>query len=125
MGESQRSRSRGNNINGSYFKIVVVKTDPGYGRGPNNKGTGKIVATFCPWPGRRAEQAVGRASRATPGPLLVPTGGAWRGSSGRPACGLGRSGASALSTPTYPISRSNDRATRPAETLERRGLCEA
>jgi IPT/TIG domain-containing protein/Big-like domain-containing protein len=37
----------GNTINGSYFKIVVVKTDPGYAPGPNNSGTGKIVATFC------------------------------------------------------------------------------
>jgi IPT/TIG domain/Bacterial Ig-like domain (group 3) len=37
----------GNTINGSYAKIVVVKTDPGYAPGPQNAGTGKIVATFC------------------------------------------------------------------------------
>ena len=37
----------GSKVNGSYFKIVVVKTDPGYAPGPNNSGTGKIVATFC------------------------------------------------------------------------------
>jgi IPT/TIG domain-containing protein len=39
---------KGNAINGDYVKIVVVKTDPGYAPGPNNSGTGKIVATFCP-----------------------------------------------------------------------------
>ena len=39
---------KGNVINGDYVKIVVVKTDPGYAPGPNNSGTGKIVATFCP-----------------------------------------------------------------------------
>jgi hypothetical protein len=34
-------------INGNYVKIVVVKTDPGYSPGPQNSGTGTIVATFC------------------------------------------------------------------------------
>jgi hypothetical protein len=38
----------GNTLNGSYVKIVVVKTDPGYAPGPANVGSGKIVATFCP-----------------------------------------------------------------------------
>lgn len=37
----------GNKINGNYSKIVVVKTNPGYAPGPNNSGTGTIVATFC------------------------------------------------------------------------------
>ena len=38
---------QGNTISGSYTKIVVVKTDPGYAPGPGNAGRGKIVATFC------------------------------------------------------------------------------
>jgi hypothetical protein len=37
----------GNTLSGNYTRIVVVKTDPGYAPGPNNSGTGKIVATFC------------------------------------------------------------------------------
>jgi hypothetical protein len=37
----------GHAINGDYVKIVVVKTDPGYSPGPQNAGTGTIVATFC------------------------------------------------------------------------------
>ena len=37
----------GNKINGNYNKIVVVKTNPGYAPGPQNSGTGTIVATFC------------------------------------------------------------------------------
>jgi IPT/TIG domain/Bacterial Ig-like domain (group 3) len=37
----------GNKINGNYIKIVVVKTNPGYAPGPQNSGTGTIVATFC------------------------------------------------------------------------------
>lgn len=37
----------GKTLNGSYFEIVVVKTDPGYAPGPLNQGNGKIVATFC------------------------------------------------------------------------------
>ena len=39
---------KGNTISGNYAKIVVVKTDPGYAPGPQNSGTGTIVATFCP-----------------------------------------------------------------------------
>ena len=37
----------GPNITGRHVKIVVVKTDPGYGPSPGHAGTGKIVATFC------------------------------------------------------------------------------
>jgi hypothetical protein len=37
----------GNKLNGNYSKIVVVKTNPGYAPGPQNSGTGTIVATFC------------------------------------------------------------------------------
>jgi hypothetical protein len=37
-----------NKINGNYIRIVVVKTNPGYAPGPENSGTGTIVATFCP-----------------------------------------------------------------------------
>ena len=37
----------GATINGNYIKIVVVKTGPGYAPGPENSGTGTIVATFC------------------------------------------------------------------------------
>jgi Pro-kumamolisin, activation domain/Bacterial Ig-like domain (group 3)/Subtilase family len=36
-----------NTLNGNYVKIVVVKTNPGYAPGPQNAGTGTIVATFC------------------------------------------------------------------------------
>jgi hypothetical protein len=28
-------------------RIVVVRTDPGYGPSPGHAGTGTIVATFC------------------------------------------------------------------------------
>jgi IPT/TIG domain len=44
---ASRITKKGNTISGSYAKIVVVKTDPGYAPGPQNSGTGKIVATFC------------------------------------------------------------------------------
>jgi kumamolisin len=37
----------GNVVNGSWGKIVVVKTDPGYQPSPGHPGTGTIVATFC------------------------------------------------------------------------------
>ena len=43
-----RVTKSGDTINGNYFKIVVVRTDPGYRPGPQNAGTGTIVATFCP-----------------------------------------------------------------------------
>ncbi len=38
----------GSTINGSWNKIVVVRTDPGYSPNPGHAGTGTIVATFCP-----------------------------------------------------------------------------
>lgn len=38
----------GNEINGTWGKIVVVKVDPGYAPSPGHPGTGTIVATFCP-----------------------------------------------------------------------------
>jgi kumamolisin len=38
----------GNTLSGNYVKIVVVKTDPGYAPGPENSGSGKVVATYCP-----------------------------------------------------------------------------
>jgi hypothetical protein len=37
----------GTNINGSWNKIVVVQTNPGYSPNPGHPGTGRIVATFC------------------------------------------------------------------------------
>ena len=37
----------GSTINGTWAKIVVVKTDPGYQPNPGHPGTGTIVATFC------------------------------------------------------------------------------
>lgn len=37
----------GNEIDGSWAKIVVVKTDTGYAPNPGHPGTGTIVATFC------------------------------------------------------------------------------
>jgi IPT/TIG domain len=44
---SSKITKSGNTISGDYAKIVVVKTDPGYAPGPQNAGTGTIVATFC------------------------------------------------------------------------------
>jgi len=38
----------GNTINGTWAKIVVVRTDPGYAPNPGHPGIGTIVATFCP-----------------------------------------------------------------------------
>jgi Bacterial Ig-like domain (group 3) len=37
----------GSNIAGSWNRIVVVQTNPGYSPTPGHPGTGKIVATFC------------------------------------------------------------------------------
>jgi hypothetical protein len=37
----------GNTISGNTMKIVIVKTDPGYGPDPGSPGTGSIVATLC------------------------------------------------------------------------------
>lgn len=48
--DSKKITKSGNTISGSYFKIVVVKTNPGYAPGPLNQGTGKIVDTFCTAP---------------------------------------------------------------------------
>jgi hypothetical protein len=41
------ANTSGTAIAGRHVKIVVVKTDPGYGTGPGHDGTGTIVATFC------------------------------------------------------------------------------
>jgi hypothetical protein len=38
----------GSTIGGTWARIVVVKTDPGYAANSGHPGTGKIVATFCP-----------------------------------------------------------------------------
>jgi hypothetical protein len=38
----------GSTISGSAPRIVVVRTDPGYGPDPSTPGTGTVVATFCP-----------------------------------------------------------------------------
>jgi hypothetical protein len=38
----------GSAIDGTWGKIVVVKTDPGYEPNPGHAGTGTVVATFCP-----------------------------------------------------------------------------
>jgi hypothetical protein len=37
----------GSNVNGTWNKIVVVQTNPGYSPSPGHPGTGRIVATFC------------------------------------------------------------------------------
>jgi len=37
----------GSTISGSWSKIVVVRTNPGYATSPGHPGTGTIVATFC------------------------------------------------------------------------------
>jgi hypothetical protein len=37
----------GTNINGTWNKIVVVQTNPGYSSSPGHPGTGRIVAVFC------------------------------------------------------------------------------
>ena len=37
----------GSTVSGHWSKIVVIKTDPGYGPNPGHPGTGTIVATFC------------------------------------------------------------------------------
>jgi hypothetical protein len=38
----------GSDIDGTWGKIVVVRTDAGYAPNPGHPGTGAIVATFCP-----------------------------------------------------------------------------
>ncbi|HSS80356.1 MAG TPA: hypothetical protein VLK24_04065, partial [Gaiellaceae bacterium] len=37
----------GSTISGTWKKIVVVRTNPGYAPNPGHGGTGSIVATFC------------------------------------------------------------------------------
>jgi hypothetical protein len=37
----------GNEIDGTWGKIVVVKTNAGYAPNPGHPGTGQIIATFC------------------------------------------------------------------------------
>ena len=44
---SSRVRKGGNVYSGNVVKIVVVRTDPGYGPDPSRAGTGTIVATYC------------------------------------------------------------------------------
>jgi hypothetical protein len=44
---SSITKPPGSIVNGNYFKIVVVKTNPGYAPDPFDAGTGTIVATFC------------------------------------------------------------------------------
>ncbi len=39
--------SSGSTISGNIPKIVVIRTDPGYGMSPGHEGTGTIVATYC------------------------------------------------------------------------------
>jgi hypothetical protein len=34
-------------ISGTVDRLVVVKTDPGYGPDPGSPGTGQIVGTIC------------------------------------------------------------------------------
>jgi hypothetical protein len=43
---SKITKAPGGVVHGNYDKIVVVKTNPGYG-GPGSAGTGTIVGTFC------------------------------------------------------------------------------
>ncbi|MGH2442783.1 MAG: hypothetical protein ACRDFX_06430 [Chloroflexota bacterium] len=37
----------GRDISGTITKVVVVKTNPGYGPNPGHEGTGSVVATLC------------------------------------------------------------------------------
>jgi hypothetical protein len=37
----------GSTVAGTWGRIVVVRTDPGYGPNPGHPGTGTVVATFC------------------------------------------------------------------------------
>ncbi|MEP6812274.1 MAG: hypothetical protein ABI990_04730 [Actinomycetota bacterium] len=38
----------GSTISGTWWSVVVVRTDAGYAGNPGHTGTGTIVATFCP-----------------------------------------------------------------------------
>jgi len=44
---SSRVQSDGSVITGDIKKIVVVKTNPGYGAAPGHPGTGQVVAILC------------------------------------------------------------------------------
>ena len=35
-------------INGNSVKMVILKTDPGYGPAPGHTGTGTVTAVICP-----------------------------------------------------------------------------
>jgi hypothetical protein len=37
----------GDTITGDVKKIVIVRTDPGYGPSPGHSGTGTIVGVLC------------------------------------------------------------------------------
>jgi hypothetical protein len=37
----------GTTIDGTWNKIVVVQTNPGYSPSPGHAGSGRIVASFC------------------------------------------------------------------------------
>ena len=39
---------KGSAISGNVRKLVVVKTNPGYGPNPGHAGTGTVVAVICP-----------------------------------------------------------------------------
>ena len=40
-------QKNGSTISGDIKKIVVIKTNPGYGPSPGHAGTGTVVAVFC------------------------------------------------------------------------------
>ena len=44
---SPSASKSGPTISGGVLRIVVVRTDPGYGPDPGSAGTGTVVATFC------------------------------------------------------------------------------
>lgn len=44
---SSQVQKSGNTYSGNVVKIVVVRTNPGYGPDPSRAGTGTIVATYC------------------------------------------------------------------------------
>jgi hypothetical protein len=43
-------QSDGSLISGDIKKIVIVRTNPGYGPSPGHPGTGQVVAIFCAFP---------------------------------------------------------------------------
>jgi hypothetical protein len=40
-------KKNGNVVSGDITKIVVVRTNPGYGPNPSDAGTGTVVAVIC------------------------------------------------------------------------------